>query len=105
MSEQAIIKTGGKQYRVGVGSVLKVEKLDAEVGSSINMDEVLLVGKGDAVKIGSPRVDGAEVKAEVLSHGRGAKLMVYKFRRRTNYRRKAGHRQLYTEIKITGISG
>jgi large subunit ribosomal protein L21 len=105
MSEQAIIRTGGKQYRVAPGDVLRVEKLAGDVGSKIEFDDVLLVGTGDAVKVGTPVVSGAKVTAEITDHGRGKKLIVYKFRRRKNYRRKQGHRQAYTEIKVTGIKG
>ena len=104
VSEQAIFKTGGKQYRVQVGDTLRVEKLAVEAGKSVNFDEVLFVGRGSDAKVGAPTVDGAKVSAEVVSHGRGKKLIVYKFRRRKNYRRKQGHRQAYTELKITGIS-
>lgn len=101
--QQAIIRTGGKQYRVSPGSVLRVEKLPADAGAKVNF-EVLLVGQGDAVKVGKPVVAGAQVTAEIVSHGRGKKIVVYKFRKRTNYRKKQGHRQAFTEIKITGIS-
>lgn len=101
--QQAIIRTGGKQYRVSPGSVLRVEKLPADAGAKVNF-EVLLFGQGDAVKIGKPVVAGAQVTAEIVSHGRGKKIVVYKFRKRTNYRKKQGHRQAFTEIKITGIS-
>ena len=102
--QQAIIRTGGKQYRVSPGSVLKVEKLPAEQGAVVEF-EVLLAGTGEAVRIGTPLVDGARVVGEVVSHGRGAKIIVYKFRKRTNYRKKQGHRQAYTEVKITAIHG
>ena len=102
--QQAIIRTGGKQYRVSPGSVLKVEKLPAAAGAVIEF-EVLLAGQGDAVRIGTPLVAGARVVGEVVSHGRGPKLIVYKFRKRTNYRKKQGHRQAYTEVKITAIHG
>lgn len=102
--QQAIIKTGGKQYRVETGTILRVEKLDAEVGATIEIPEVLLVGKGSDVKIGTPFLQGATVKAEVCQHGRGKKLVGLKFRRRTNYKKKWGHRQDFTELKITGIS-
>jgi large subunit ribosomal protein L21 len=104
VSDQAIIKTGGKQYRVVVGDKLRIEKLETAVGSPVEFDEVLYVGTGDAAKIGTPIVEGAKVSAQVKSHGRGKKLIVYKFRRRKNYRRKNGHRQPFTEIEITGIS-
>jgi len=102
--QQAIIRTGGKQYRVSPGSVLKVEKLPVEQGASLDF-EVLLVGQGDTVQIGTPLVAGAKVTGEVVSHGRGQKIIVYKFRKRTNYRKKQGHRQAYTEVKITAIHG
>ena len=102
--QQAIIRTGGKQYRVSPGSVLKVEKLAVAEGTAVDF-EVLLVGQGDDVKIGTPLVAGAKVTGQVVSHGRGVKIVVYKFRKRTNYRKKQGHRQAYTEIKITGIQG
>ncbi|MBZ5714604.1 50S ribosomal protein L21 [Nannocystis radixulma] len=102
--QQAIIRTGGRQFRVSPGSVLRVEKLPAEAGATVNFD-VLLVGQGDTVKIGKPLVAGAKVEAKVVSHGRGPKLIVYKFRKRTNYRKKQGHRQAYTEVKITSITG
>ncbi len=103
--EQAVIKTGGKQYRVEPGAVLRVEKLVADVGSKISFDQVLLVGKGEAAKIGTPVVDGAKVEATIKAHGRGKKVIVYKFKRRKNYRRKAGHRQPYTAIQIEAING
>ena len=102
--QQAIIRTGGKQYRVSPGSVLKVEKLPGEKGASLDF-EVLLVGQGETVQIGTPLVAGAKVTGQVVSHGRGTKIVVYKFRKRTNYRKKQGHRQAYTEIKITAIHG
>jgi len=102
--QQAIIRTGGKQYRVSPGSVLKVEKLPGEKGASLDF-EVLLVGQGETVQIGTPLVAGAKVTGQVVSHGRGTKIIVYKFRKRTNYRKKQGHRQAYTEIKITAIHG
>ncbi len=105
MSDQAIIKTGGKQYRVAPGDVLRVEKLSGDVGSTIEFDHVLLLGKGDAVKVGTPLVDGAKVTATVKAHGKGKKVIVYKFRRRKNYRRKRGHRQPFTQIEITQIAG
>ncbi len=103
--EQAIVRTGGKQYRVEPGAVLRVERLDGEVGSKIELGEVLLAGKGADAKIGTPLVPGASVKATITGQGRGRKVIVYKFRRRKNYRRKQGHRQYYTEIKVDEISG
>jgi len=104
VSDQAIIKTGGKQYRVAVGDKLRIEKLDTEVGAAIEFNEILLVGRGADAKIGTPIVDGAKVSGLIKSHGRGKKLIIYKFRRRKNYRRKNGHRQAFTEVEITGIS-
>jgi large subunit ribosomal protein L21 len=100
----AVIKTGGKQYRVSEGQLLRVEKLAGSAGDKITFSEVLLVG-GDTPKIGRPLVQGAAVAAEITAQDRGKKLIVFKFRRRKNYRRKNGHRQPYTELKITGISG
>jgi large subunit ribosomal protein L21 len=104
VSDQAIIRTGGKQYRVEVGAKLRVEKLDAEVGSVLDGFDVLFVGRGDGARVGTPVVAGAKVVAKVRAHGRGKKLVVYKFRRRKNYRRRNGHRQWWTELEITGIT-
>ncbi len=101
----AVIETGGKQYRVSEGDSLRVESLDAEQGDSIELDRVLLVADGKDVKIGKPTVDGARVTATVESHGRGKKIDVVKFKRRKGYLRRQGHRQNYTELKITGIAG
>ena len=100
----AVVKTGGKQYRVSAGEKLKIEKLPADVGSELVLDEVLLVGGGEALKIGNPIVKGATVKAKVVSHGLAAKVMTFKMRRRKNSKRHRGHRQGYTEIQITGIT-
>ena len=100
----AVIKTGGKQYRVSAGEKLKVESLPAEVGSEITLDQVLMVGEGDSVKMGTPLLAGASLKATVVSHGRGEKVRIYKMRRRKHYRKTQGHRQNYTEIQISGIS-
>lgn len=100
----AIIKTGGKQYRVSEGDRLRVESLDVEAGSEISFDQVLLVGSGDSVKVGTPLVAGAVVKGVAELHGRGDKIIIIKFRRRKHYRKKQGHRQNYTLVKITGIS-
>jgi large subunit ribosomal protein L21 len=99
----AIIKTGGKQYRVAQGERLRVESIAAEVGAEIVLDQVLLVADGEAVQMGAPLVSGATVKATVLSHGRGEKITIYKMRRRKHYRKHQGHRQNYTEIQIGGI--
>jgi large subunit ribosomal protein L21 len=98
----AVIKTGGKQYRVAEGQNLLVEKLPGQRGDKVTLDQVLFVG-GDSPKIGQPLVTGAKVSAEIVDQGRGKKIVVFKFRRRKNYRRKNGHRQPYTELKITGI--
>jgi large subunit ribosomal protein L21 len=100
----AVIKTGGKQYRVAPGTKLKVEKLAGEVGSNVVLDHVLMVADGDKVTIGAPVVKGASVKATVLSHGRNDKVMIFKMRRRKHYRKTQGHRQDYTEIQIDQIA-
>lgn len=100
----AVIKTGGKQYKVAKDDVLTVEKLDGEPGAALTLADVLMVGTGAEVKVGAPLVSGAAVKAEILEHGRGDKVLVFKKRRRQNYRRKRGHRQDYTKLKITEIS-
>ena len=100
----AVIKTGGKQYRVVVGEKLKVEQIPADVGSEITIDQVFMVGEGDAVKIGTPVVAGASVKATVVSHGRHDKIKIFKMRRRKHYQKHQGHRQNYTELRIDAIS-
>jgi large subunit ribosomal protein L21 len=99
----AVISTGGKQYRVKEGSVLRVEKLDGAAGDKIEFDKVLLVGEGKDVKVGTPFVEGSAVEATVQSQGRSRKVEVVKFKRRKNYKRQHGHRQAYTEIRVTGI--
>ncbi len=99
----AVITTGGKQYKVENGETLRVEKLESETGSSVTFDHVLLVADGETVKIGAPIVAGAKVSAEVVEHGDGEKLRIYKYRRRKGYRRKTGHRQQFTALKITSI--
>lgn len=101
----AVIKTGGKQYKVAAGDKLKVETLVADVGAKISFDEVLMIGNGDAHKIGAPLVSGGKVTAEVVKHGRGDKIRIIKHRRRKNYHKEQGHRQNYTEVKITEILG
>jgi large subunit ribosomal protein L21 len=98
----AVIHTGGKQYRVSEGDTLRVEKLPGEVGSSLEFGEVLMLG-GDKVAVGRPFVGGAKVAAQIVAQDRARKIIVFKMKRRKKYRRKAGHRQPYTEIKITGI--
>ncbi len=100
----AVIKTGGKQYRVTAGEKIKVEKLVGDVGSKVTLDQILMLADGDKVTIGSPIVKGASIHATVLSHGRGDKVMIFKFRRRKHYRKTQGHRQSYTEIQIGAIS-
>ena len=101
----AVVKTGGKQYRVSGGQKVKVEQLLADVGAEVVLDQVLAVGEGEAVKLGKPLVAGATVTAKVLSHGRGDKVHIFKMRRRKHYRKQMGHRQNYTEIEILGITG
>ena len=101
----AVIATGGKQYRVSDGAVLRVEKLDAEEGASVEFDQVLLVGDGDKVSIGKPYIEGGKVQAVVMAQGKARKVEIVKFRRRQNYRRTKGHRQQFTQVKITGIIG
>ena len=100
----AVIVTGGKQYRVMQGEVLRVELLDAEVDSTVRFDQVLLVGEGESIQVGAPLVAGAVVSARVRAHGRADKVRIVKFRRRKHYRKQMGHRQHYTEVEITGIS-
>jgi large subunit ribosomal protein L21 len=99
----AVIATGGKQYRVSEGAILRVEKLEAEEGASIEFDRVLLVGDGDTVSVGKPFLEGGKVQATVMSQGKGRKVEIVKFHRRKNYRRTKGHRQQFTQVKITGI--
>lgn len=101
----AVIKSGGKQHRVVEGETLKLEKIEVPTGDTIEFDEVLLVGEGDSVKIGEPLVEGAKVTAEVVSQGRHKKVTIIKFKRRKHHMKRAGHRQWFTEVKITGISG
>ena len=100
----AVIKTGGKQYKVEKGSTLRVEKLEGDAGTKLEFAEVLLVADGDNVQIGTPMLGGAKVLAEIVAQEKGEKLIVFKFRRRKQYRRKNGHRQSYTALKITNIS-
>jgi large subunit ribosomal protein L21 len=100
----AVIEAGGKQHRVVEGETLKLEKIEAATGESIEFDKVLMAGAGEDVKIGKPVVDGAKVTAEVVGHGRHKKVKIVKFNRRKHYRKETGHRQWFTEVKITGIS-
>lgn len=101
----AVVRTGGKQYRVAAGEKLKVEQIPAEIGSEVMLDQVLMVADGEAVTLGTPLVAGASVKAKVLTHGRGDKVDIFKMRRRKHYRKSQGHRQNYTELEILGIAG
>jgi large subunit ribosomal protein L21 len=99
----AVFKTGGKQYKVAQGDKLRIEKLPANVGETVTFEEVLLIGGGEAIKIGAPLVAGAKVEAKIVAQDRAKKIIVFKFRRRKNYRRKNGHRQPFTALEITGI--
>jgi large subunit ribosomal protein L21 len=99
----AVIATGGKQYRVAEGDVVRIEKLAAELGATVEFDKVLLVGNGSDVKIGAPLVAGSKVSGVVHKHGKGDKKVIVKFRRRKHYMRQGTHRQFFTEVKITGI--
>lgn len=101
----AVIKTGGKQYRVATGDVVKVEKLEGEVGSNIKISDVLAVGEGDGIRIGAPIVAGASVSAVIVEQGKHKKLIVFKKKRRKGYTKKQGHRQLFTSIRIESING
>lgn len=101
----AVFSSGGKQHRVTEGEVLKLERLDAEPGQQVVFDKVLLIADGDKVSVGQPYVEGGKVTAEVVGHDRGKKIRVIKFRRRQNYMRRQGHRQWFTQVRITGING
>ncbi len=101
----AVIKTGGKQYKVAPGEKLKVEQIPADVGAQVVLDQVLMVGDGESVRLGQPTLAGTTVKATVVAHGRGEKLQIFKMRRRKNYHRNQGHRQGFTELQIDGIVG
>jgi large subunit ribosomal protein L21 len=100
----AVIKTGGKQYRVSAGETLKIETVAGDVGSAVVLDKVLMVGDGDKVSVGKPMLNGATVQATIVSHGRGDKVRIFKMKRRKHYQKRQGHRQNYTEIRIDGIS-
>ena len=101
----AVIKTGGKQYRVVSGEKLKIEQMPAEVGAEVTLDQILMVGEGETVRVGTPTVAGATVKATVLSQGRHDKVRIFKMRRRKHYQKHQGHRQNYTEIRVDVIAG
>ena len=100
----AVVNTGGKQYRVSAGQKLKVEQIPADVGAEITLDQILMVGEGESVKIGAPLVAGASIKATVLSQGRHDKVKIFKMRRRKHYQKHQGHRQNYTELRIDSIA-
>jgi len=100
----AVIKTGGKQYRVMQGETLRVEKLEADIGAAVKFDQVLLIGEGEGITVGTPLVAGASVAATVKAQGRGDKVRIIKFRRRKHHMKQMGHRQYYTEVEITSIS-
>ncbi|OGT52437.1 MAG: 50S ribosomal protein L21 [Gammaproteobacteria bacterium RIFCSPHIGHO2_12_FULL_42_13] len=101
----AIIETGGKQYRVAEGQVLTLEKLEVEAGSTVDFDRVLALGIGEKLTVGAPLVTGAKVTAEVIKHGRAEKIRIIKFRRRKHHMKRQGHRQYFTQVKVTGITG
>ena len=101
----AVIKTGGKQYKVVAGERLKIETLAAEVGATVSFDEVLMIGEGEQITVGAPLISGGKVNAEILAHGRGEKIRIIKHRRRKHYHKEQGHRQNFTEVKITEIVG
>ena len=101
----AVFSTGGKQYRATTGDTIKVEKIEAEKGSTVELDQVLLVGEGQDIQVGTPLVDGGKVMAKVVEHGRGDKVKIIKFKRRKHHMKRMGHRQYYTMLEITGIEG
>ncbi|GAA5112545.1 50S ribosomal protein L21 [Orbus sasakiae] len=100
----AVFQSGGKQHRVSEGQVVRLEKLEVETGSQIVFDKVLMVANGEDIQVGAPFVEGATVKAEIVEHGRGDKIKIVKFRRRKHYRKQQGHRQWFTDVKITAIA-
>ena len=101
----AVVKTGGKQYKVAPGEKLKIEQIPVDVGAEVVLDQVLMVGEGETVRLGQPNVAGATVKATVVAHGRGEKIRIFKMRRRKHYQKHQGHRQNYTELQIDAIVG
>ena len=100
----AVVRTGGKQYRLGIGDSIKVEKLPNEVGNIVELSQILMISDGGEVKVGTPLVTGASVKAEIVGHGRNKKIRVFKMKRRKKYRRTQGHRQAFTQLKVTEIN-
>ncbi len=101
----AVVKTGGKQYKVAPGEKLKIEQIPADVGAQVTLDQVLMVGEGESVRVGQPTVSGVSVMATVVAHGRGEKVKIFKMRRRKHYQKHQGHRQNYTELIIDSIAG
>ncbi len=101
----AVIATGGKQYRVEQGDIVTIERLSGELGDSVNFDQVLALGEGEGLKLGAPTVAGAAVSGKIVGQGRTRKMIIFKFRRRKNYKRKNGHRQYFTRVRIEGITG
>ena len=101
----AVVKTGGKQYKVAAGEKLKIEQIPADVGAQVTLDQVLMVGEGESVRVGQPTVAGASVVATVVAQGRGEKVKIFKMRRRKHYQKHQGHRQNFTELKIDSIVG
>jgi large subunit ribosomal protein L21 len=101
----AVIQTGGKQYRVSPGDTVRVEKITAETGASVELDKVLMIADGETVRVGTPYVDGSRVSATIKTHGKGKKVKIIKFKRRKHHLKRQGHRQWYTELEITGING
>jgi len=99
----AVVQTGGKQYRVAEGDTLKVEKIAAEAGATVALDQVLMVADGEDIKVGRPYLNGGSVTATIKSHGRGKKIKIVKFRRRKHHLKRQGHRQWFTELEVTGI--
>ena len=101
----AVVKTGGKQYKVAPGEKLRIEQIPADVGAQVTLDQVLMVGEGESVRVGQPTVTGVSVVATVVAHGRGEKVKIFKMRRRKHYQKHQGHRQNYTELRIDSIAG
>ena len=101
----AVFQSGGKQHRVTEGQTVRLEKLELEIGATVEFDNVLMIANGEDIKVGAPLVEGGKVTAEVVSQGRGDKVKIVKFRRRKHSRKQMGHRQWFTEVKITGING
>ncbi|MCX8664588.1 50S ribosomal protein L21 [Gilliamella sp. B2840] len=100
----AVFQSGGKQHRVSEGQVIRLEKIEVETGAEVVFDKVLMVANGEDIKVGAPFVEGATIKAEIVEHGRGDKVKIVKFRRRKHYRKQQGHRQWFTDVKITAIA-